>query len=1129
MLQSRWSASGCRRTGKIRSARLKALLTCAVIVTWSGAVRPASWENAVSLVPGIAREALLKSGDVHHYRARLDAAGPWLIRVEQKGAGVVVEVAAPKTEFHSAGTPLARLGEAVLLIRAEQPEDCRFQVRREDAGAVPDRYRIRIERLKDATSKDRLRLSAEEALSRAGHGYLRGDAKGLRDSIEAYSEAQEHLLSLGLVRRRAEALESMALLQDRLGRSQQALANHHRSLSLWRSLDDVPFQAVVLTNLGLNLLQAGEADQAQRNFEEALSLFAFLGDRYGEAVARNNQCMISHLQGNLKAALDCYSGVHAVFQDLGRFGQAATLLNNIGYAHFSLGHPYQALDFYRRSLSHRRRLGDRGGQAETLINIAVTRRGMGELQQALEAYEQVRELQSNLGDERREGTTLNNIGVVYRRLGELERAEVYFKQALELRSKTGHRSGEITTLNRLGELESARGLLQAALKSHRQALSLARQVGNQRLEAVTRIRLGEAHLNSGQADAARRETRLAKEAGLQRPQDRAAALHTSGLASLQLGFYDEALSDLGQALRLRRKLLDSDAVDTLAALARTHLRRRELDRALSQAESALDFIEKQRRRVLAPDLRTSFLSTHQQVYRLLIDILMELHSVRPGEGYDLRALEASERARARGLLDLISQEGQIDWGVEPQLAQKRRLLLRRLSAQGDRQSKLLAAARPDPARSAQLEKDIEDVQAQLDALEAEIRRGDLDYAQLSQAPSIDAARIRGLLDSETLLLEYVLGEHCSFLWVVSREGVLSFQLPPRRRIEDAARRLYESLSVLSEFGRNELDSAALDLSRMILEPVEGELGRKRLAIVADGALHFIPFAVLPAAPSRSGPATATTPLILDHEITYLPSAAVLEAQRGRFESRQGASKWAIVLADPVFDPSDARVDEDVRSNSVPAASDIRQDLMRSARQSGLEGFDRLPSTRREALAIQALAPPGQAWIGLDFDASKDRALGGGLVEYRMVHFATHALVNSARPALSGLVLSLVDRQGHPHDGFLRLGDVFSLKLNADLVVLSGCRTALGREVRGEGLVGLTRGFMHAGAPRVAASLWWVQDAATAQFMQRFYEAMWREGQSPAAALRRTQLWMRQQRRFSSPFYWAAFIHQGEWR
>jgi CHAT domain-containing protein len=195
----------------------------------------------------------------------------------------------------------------------------------------------------------------------------------------------------------------------------------------------------------------------------------------------------------------------------------------------------------------------------------------------------------------------------------------------------------------------------------------------------------------------------------------------------------------------------------------------------------------------------------------------------------------------------------------------------------------------------------------------------------------------------------------------------------------------------------------------------------------------------------------------------------------------------------------------------------------------LPRLSRLPFTRQEARAISTLVAADQRLEATDFRASRTTVMSGDLSAYRLVHFATHGFFNSEQPELSGLVLSLVDRGGKTQDGFLRMSDIYNLRLPAEVVVLSACQTALGKEIRGEGVIGLTRGFMYAGARRVVASLWQVDDLATAELMRVFYEGMLTERLRPAAALRKAQRQLAQDRRWASPFFWSAFVLQGEWR
>jgi CHAT domain-containing protein len=391
----------------------------------------------------------------------------------------------------------------------------------------------------------------------------------------------------------------------------------------------------------------------------------------------------------------------------------------------------------------------------------------------------------------------------------------------------------------------------------------------------------------------------------------------------------------------------------------------------------------------------------------------------------------------------------------------------------------------------------------------------------------------------------------------------SYELPPRAEIDKNARKVYELLTARStakpgetpparqaRLAKLESDFAdtAVTLTRQVLEPLAGELRGKRLIVVADGSLQYVPFAALSSeqdvrttnsasATSRRSRNQTTSaamtyrPLVIDHEIVSLSSVSTLAVQRNNLAGRKPASKSIAVIADPVFSTADARLSSDVRQ---PEASPASGENSRILEHSG-EGeawklsIARLPYTRQEADQILAVAPSSSNLKALDFDATRGTGTANDLSQYRYVHFATHGYLDTQRPGLSALVLSLVDRQGKPQDGFLRAHDIYNLDLPAELVVLSACQTGLGKDIKGEGLVGLTQGFMYAGARRVVVSLWSVNDKATAQLMQRFYVGMLRERQSPAAALRTAQIELWKQKRWTSPYYWAAFTMQGEWK
>jgi CHAT domain-containing protein len=278
--------------------------------------------------------------------------------------------------------------------------------------------------------------------------------------------------------------------------------------------------------------------------------------------------------------------------------------------------------------------------------------------------------------------------------------------------------------------------------------------------------------------------------------------------------------------------------------------------------------------------------------------------------------------------------------------------------------------------------------------------------------------------------------------------------------------------------------------------------------------------------------------VASHEIVTLPSASSLAALRRG--TRAAAPKLIAVVADPVFGADDPRVSRRSAASSAAAATGSAtssrawatralEPFVSDASDGTRASLARLPFSRAEALAVSSQVPKASLLQATDFDATLALATSGRLSDYRIVHFATHGLINTMRPELSGLALSLVDREGRTQDGFLRLNTIYNLRLSADLVVLSACQTALGKEVAGEGLVGLTRGFMYAGSRRVIASLWQVSDVATAELMKKFYTAMLQQGLLPAAALRRAQLQMAADVRWASPYFWAGFVLQGDWQ
>jgi CHAT domain-containing protein len=702
---------------------------------------------------------------------------------------------------------------------------------------------------------------------------------------------------------------------------------------------------------------------------------------------------------------------------------------------------------------------------------------------------------------RTKADTQTGIGDVYFFLGEKQKSLAAYQRAADLKRAAADKSGEalalIGTANVLSDLASRQKAADSegdagkrkGLEYYEKSLAIGRAAGDFSVQVF--------------------------------------ALMGAGVAYSALGDKTKATEYLNQALFFFGTAQFKPGEGWARyELARVERDRGNLAKALSLAGNARDIIESLRSKVISQDLRATFFAAVHDCFGLEVDVLMRMHAADPTKNIQADALAASERARARVLLETLGEsQADIRQGADPALLERERELQALLNAKETARIQMLGARQP-PELAKKMQAEVRDLAAQYEEVNNKIRASSPRYAALKFPQPLALKQIQEqVLDADTLLLEYALGDQRSFLWVVSTEGMTSWTLPKRSVIEEAARRYHASLIDPNKPASAESTKA---LSRMLLGEAAGVLGRKRLVIVADGALQYLPFAAL------LDPEGWQQPLVVNHEIVNLPSASTLAVLRRENANRKPAPKALAILADPVFTPDDPRVARALAGNRARESSKAveRSVAQRSVNDLGLEGIQlpRLPGTRREASGIAALVPEADRIQALDFDATRAVLTGPDAGQYRIIHLATHGLLNTTHPELSGIVLSLVDRQGKPQNGFLRLYEIYNLKLGADLVVLSACQTGLGKEIQGEGLVGLTRGFMYAGAPRVLASLWKVDDRATAELMKRLYGTMLGPNPlPPAAALRAAQIEMWKNKSFENPYYWAAFTLQGEWR
>ncbi len=1022
------------------------------------AVCPAFAQELPSLAP-VDRE--IKGGETHSYRVRLEAGQFLHALVEQENIDLVTAIYSPDgKQITESDSPNGSWGSEPVLFVAPVAGEYRVDVRAPGNSSRVGRYKIVIVAQREATTIDKGHVTAQMALDAGAKLMTQQTAAAKRSALEKYQTA----------------------------------------LPLFQAAGDNYRHALTYLSIGIAYFSLNEFRTAREYFDQTLKISVALGNKRLEASTETYMGGTLEILGEVAKALDHQQQSLKLAREVGARISEGNALSNIGKIYNDLADWQKALEYYQQALPVFKSLNLAQNQAITLNNIGIAYYQTGEQQKALDYLQQALPLLREVKNKNSEGYTLLNIGRVYRRMGQYEKAFDYYKQAQAIQVETGNRAQSGETLDEIGIAYAAQEQYEKALDYHRQSLEIQRATGNIRREALVLTNLGTAYN------------------GLKQP--------------------EKASEQFSAALAIFRSIDDqASAAMALEGIARAEQKRGDLADARKHIEESLALRETVRSRSGSLELRASYRATVERAYEFYIDLLMQQHAADAGKGFDAEALKASERGRARSLLEQLS-EAQIDirQGVDSSLIQKEADLSRVLNAKAQREMQL-KARRGSNDEIATLHREIGALEDEYQQVQAAIRKSSPQYSALTQPQPLDLKGIQQQLDRDTVLLQYALGEERSYVWAVTQNGLQAYVLPKRAEVETVAREVYDSLVARSVIKSLETPAqrrtriaqadanfqvAAGRLSKLILSPASAQLTRKRLVVVADGALQYVPFAALTVA---SGP---YRPLVFDHELVSLPSASAFAVQRQNLKDRAPAPKSVAVVADPVFSISDARFKGGAQAQAVnePAtATRIIEHLQGTAK--GQLSIPRLPFTRWEADQILAVAPSG-ALKAVDFNANRSIATDGELSKYRYVHFATHGYLDTSRSNLSAIVLSLFDEQGKPQDGFLRAHDIYNLKLPAELVVLSACETGLGKDVTGEGLEGLTRGFMYAGARRVIVSLWNVNDKATATLMQRLYAGMLRTGKTPAEALRAAQIEMLRTRQWQSPYFWAPFVMQGEW-
>ncbi|MBN8722449.1 MAG: CHAT domain-containing protein [Acidobacteria bacterium] len=1061
-------------------------------------------QNPRLLEANKAVEEKLTFKEKHVYRVALEKKDFLLVTLEQKGIDIIIQVIDPNgqklADVNNLSSPL---GQEALVMIADLEGDYQLIVKAADEKVSVGGYEIKVQEKRPATQKDVALLEGRELQATADFLYAQNTKENFLEALKLYQQSVELFQLAEDKKGQASCLRGVALCYYSLNENLKSIENYEKSLALWTELGQRYSQAATLLAIGGVYYIIDDYQLALSYYEQALPIWIEIKDRYGEGytLAAIGNAKVS--TGDYFKAVECYYQSIQAYQDLSNLNAEGTARFSLSNAFYLLGELNESLSNYQQTLALFQTTKDKKGQASTYTNLGLVYAGLKNKDLSLENYNKAIALYQEQNEPIAEAFTRLGVSASHLLFEEHDKALEVGNQSLEIFLKSKDKRGEAIALSNIGRVYFASGDKEKAKENYQKAIDIFRSLG---------YRSGEAAMLYGLASVA-----------------------------LELGNINEAQS---------------------------------------QIEAALKIVNSPTLKITEQEIKEFNFTALRSYFDLYIDVLMQLHKNNPNGGYDLQAFQVNEQARARFLQDILTSIRPTISGIDSQLLAKERKVNQLIRNKTRSQMKLLSAEYTAEQLTS-VSKDLEKFAKEYEVIQAEIKEKYPRYAQLMYSSPIATKDLQQRLGKDTILLEYWLGQKYSYLWLVTPDKVESFELPARFEIEqqankfhqllrarndiiryykgkpinqstthnltkdqikDLAKLLAEGKSLNKPLSTEEKDAQAAELAntlgQILLQPVATKLAKSKLLIVGEGALHFIPFAAL----INPGDETKKTPLLVDHEIAYLPSALSFIASQTTNNERKNLKPSVAIFADPILSVVDNRLSKkalkDKEENQQPPSillslkDPARQSVelaYRAAEDTGILNEDyripRLPVAAQEAKQLATiLEKPKEI---LETAMTRNILSSEELKQYSILHFSSYAFINSKHPAISGLALSLFDTVGKEQDNFLRLKDLYNLELPADLVTFSAGGTTLNGEVRAEGFYALSRGLMYSGVSRTMLSLWTVNEDARVELMSKFYQELLKQKQlKPSIALRNAQLAILEDKRWQSPYYWAAFMVVG---
>ena len=900
------------------------------------------------------------------------------------------------------------------------------------------------------------------------------------------------------------------------GKPQEALKIGQQALSLLKTKEEPELQAAIYNNIGSIYTATGKFVEAIDTLKKGLALYEQSGDLLGQAFILGNLGDAFLAKASYDTAMIYHLQALEIVQ---KFGDQLAEAENLGAiaANYSYRGEYaKAFQFGQQALSLYQELGHKQGEAKELANFGVLHYEQGELTKALEYWNEALVLSKILCDVLHQITLLQNLGLIYTDLGDLPKALNFYEQALALIKKTEDKDSEAICYLNLGAIEWASGHREAFLSYMKNALKLFKATFNKRGQSMACSNLAFAYIESEEfrkaAEYFEQALEIAREIGNQFGE--AETLNQLGVLYMKLNEFARAIECHEKALAISNKIgAIKIGWDAKSGLGQTYEKQGNYPQAIAFYKQAVDDIESTRAELLLAEQKSGFFENKILIYQRLVHLLYQLNQKQPGKHFEKQAFHFAERAKARALMDLLGEaDVDINDDLDSTLAAQEKQVLKNISAINTK----LRQTDLTPGHRDSLQQLLAQETATLQDLKFEIKRNHPAYAEITYPTPLTLTQVQtGILEKEQILLEYTLGEEKSYLWIIRVDSNNIFQLPAEKEIREKVSKYLAELSQPPQ-AENQTANLGREIFELLLKPAWPVIEKgTQLIIVPDGFLHYLPFETLVTGNHQKEPVF----LAQNFDVTYAPSASVLGLIKNRLsEDSTQTVQELLAFGNPLF----------VKNIQTALMADSTDDvILRNAyRQSGFK-LDPLPNSATEVEKISALFPANQYAVYVHTAATEEQLKTMNLQRFRKIHFATHALIEEEQPARSCIVLSLDDDP--EEDGFLQTNEIFNLKLNADLVVLSACQTGRGKLMHGEGIIGLSRAFFYAGAKSLVVTLWAVNDESTARFMEKFYQFMAAgNSQSRALKLAKEAFIQSRVRRLRHPFYWAPFVLQGDW-